>query len=238
MNLDGLRVNHSGLDKAAEDLYGAVKKIDDRMDRLENELAPLRSDWSGQAQEAYKLAKAKWDWALKEMRDLLDETSKTVYQSNDEYRAADCVAPRASTSDPHLIHASGGTGRRPTRPRPVSVASNPSLARPRGDRDMFPPGFYIPDDLPPSLGGDGTVEIDPEALALLKQALADAADLLETSLFRDLDLAESAFGARPSATELGAEHRTAHAIIADTISGVINDLWGYRDGVERPSRPA
>jgi hypothetical protein len=96
---------------------------------------------------------------------------------------------------------------------------------------MFPPGFYIPDDLPPSVGGDGTVEIDPEALALLKQELADAADLLETSLFRDLDLAESAFGARPSATELGAEHRTAHAIIADTIAGVINDLWGYRDGV-------
>jgi early secretory antigenic target protein ESAT-6 len=89
MNLDGLRVNHSGLDKAAEDLYGAVKKIDDRMDRLENELAPLRSDWSGQAQEAYKQAKAKWDWALKEMRDLLDQTSRTVYQSNDEYRAAD-----------------------------------------------------------------------------------------------------------------------------------------------------
>ena len=89
MNLDGLRVNHAGLDRAAEDLYAAVKKIDDRMDRLENELAPLRSDWSGQAQEAYKQAKAKWDWALKEMRDLLDETGKTVYQSNAEYRAAD-----------------------------------------------------------------------------------------------------------------------------------------------------
>ena len=27
MNLDGLRVNHSGLDRAAEDLYGAVKKV-------------------------------------------------------------------------------------------------------------------------------------------------------------------------------------------------------------------
>lgn len=89
MNLDGLRVNHAGLDRAAEDLYAAVKKIDERMDRLENELAPLRSDWSGQAQEAYRNAKQQWDWALKEMRDLLDETSKTVYQSNAEYRAAD-----------------------------------------------------------------------------------------------------------------------------------------------------
>ncbi len=89
MNIDGLRVNHAGLDKAAEDLYGAVKKIDDRMNRLESELAPLKSDWSGQAQAAYTTAKAKWDWALQEMRNLLDDTSKTVYQSNAEYRAAD-----------------------------------------------------------------------------------------------------------------------------------------------------
>jgi early secretory antigenic target protein ESAT-6 len=89
MNIDGLRVNHAGLDQAAEDLYSAVKKIDDRMNRLESELAPLRSDWSGQAQQAYTTAKAKWDWALQEMRDLLDDTSKTVYQSNAEYRAAD-----------------------------------------------------------------------------------------------------------------------------------------------------
>jgi 6 kDa early secretory antigenic target len=89
MNMDGLRVNHAGLDQAADDLYSAVKKIDDRMNRLESELAPLRSDWSGQAQQAYTTAKAKWDNALREMRDLLDSTSKTVQQSNAEYRAAD-----------------------------------------------------------------------------------------------------------------------------------------------------
>ncbi len=98
---------------------------------------------------------------------------------------------------------------------------------------MFPPGFYIPDAIPPGLAGDGTVEIDPEALATLKQALVDAAELLQSGKFQDLDLAENAFGARPAATELGSEHRTAHAIISDTIAGVINDLWGYRDGVKQ-----
>lgn len=89
MNLDGLRVNHAGLDNAAEDMYRTVKDIDDRLNRLEQELAPLRSDWTGSAQTAYAEAKGKWDWAIKEMRDLLDETSKTVYQSNAEYKAAD-----------------------------------------------------------------------------------------------------------------------------------------------------
>ena len=89
MNMDGLRVNHAGLDQAAQDLYSTVKKIDDRMNRLESELAPLRSDWSGQAQQAYVAAKAKWDAALGDMRNLLDDTSRTVSQSNAEYRAAD-----------------------------------------------------------------------------------------------------------------------------------------------------
>ena len=95
MNLDGLRVNHAGLDQAAEDLYNTVKKIDDRMNRLESELKPLQSDWRGNAQQQYHTSKAKWDWAIKEMRDLLDDTSKTVYQSNAEYRAADQRGARA-----------------------------------------------------------------------------------------------------------------------------------------------
>lgn len=89
MSLDGLRVNHAGLDTAAQDLYATVKEIDDRMNRLEGELAPLRSDWTGNAQSAYAGAKAKWDGAIQEMKDLLDQTSQTVYQSNADYKAAD-----------------------------------------------------------------------------------------------------------------------------------------------------
>ena len=89
MNLDGIRVNHAALDQAAQDMFQTVKDIDDRMNRLESELAPLKSDWHGNAQQAYTTAKAKWDWAIQEMRDLLDESSQTVYQSNAEYQAAD-----------------------------------------------------------------------------------------------------------------------------------------------------
>jgi len=89
MNLDGIRVQHAALDQAAQDMYQTVKDIDDRMNRLESELAPLKSDWLGGQQEAYTRAKAKWDWAIQEMRDLLDESHKTVYQSNAEYMAAD-----------------------------------------------------------------------------------------------------------------------------------------------------
>lgn len=89
MRTDGLRVDHGGLDQAAADLSTSVKNIDDRLNRLESELAPLRSDWTGQAQQSYAAAKAKWDAAMQDMRTLLDETGRMVAQSNAEYRAAD-----------------------------------------------------------------------------------------------------------------------------------------------------
>ena len=89
MSTGGLRVNHAGLDTAAQDLSRAVQQIDDRLNRLESELAPLRSDWTGQAQQAYVVAKSKWDTAMQDMKTLLAETSNTVTQSNQEYMAAD-----------------------------------------------------------------------------------------------------------------------------------------------------
>ena len=89
MSLDGIRVNHAALDQAAADMYQAVKDIDDRMNRLEDELKPLKNDWHGNAQTTYVQAKAAWDAAILEMKDLLDRSSKTVYESNASYAAAD-----------------------------------------------------------------------------------------------------------------------------------------------------
>lgn len=88
-HLDGLRVQHAALDQAAADMLRTVKDIDDRMNRLESELEPLRSEWAGNAQQAYVHAKATWDRAINEMRDLLDEAHRTVYRSNAEYQAVD-----------------------------------------------------------------------------------------------------------------------------------------------------
>lgn len=89
MSLDGIRVNHAALDQAAQDMHRAVKEIDDRMDLLESELQPLRNDWSGSAQATYTQAKAAWDAAINEMKDLLDRSSRTVYESNAQYAATD-----------------------------------------------------------------------------------------------------------------------------------------------------
>jgi 6 kDa early secretory antigenic target len=89
MNLDGIRVNHGALEQAASDMLQTVKDIDDRMNRLESELAPLKSDWAGNAQTAYTVAKGRWDTAIQDMKDLLNESQLTVTQSNQDYMAAD-----------------------------------------------------------------------------------------------------------------------------------------------------
>jgi len=89
MNLDGIRVNHGALEQAAADMQQTVKEIDERLNRLESELAPLRNDWSGSAQQSYVVAKGKWDTAISGMKDLLGETHVSVSQSNQDYRSAD-----------------------------------------------------------------------------------------------------------------------------------------------------
>jgi 6 kDa early secretory antigenic target len=95
VELDGLRVNHAGLDEAAADLMRIVAKIGDRLNQLKGELEPLRTSWVGDAQRAYAEAAARWDGAITEMRDLLAVTSQQVARSNAEYRAADARGARS-----------------------------------------------------------------------------------------------------------------------------------------------
>lgn len=92
MSHDGLHVNHGSLLGAAADLKTTVNNMDRALTRLEddikNQVATWKGDADGQAQ-AYRTAKAKWDTAITELKDLLDQTSTSVENSNHEYRSAD-----------------------------------------------------------------------------------------------------------------------------------------------------
>jgi early secretory antigenic target protein ESAT-6 len=63
--------------------------MDARLNQLEHDLSPLKSQWLGSQQEAYTRAKAQWDQAMEEMKLLLADTSNTVTQSNADYASAD-----------------------------------------------------------------------------------------------------------------------------------------------------
>lgn len=86
---DGIRVDHAALGQGAQDLVAAARGIQSRLDGLEADLRPLAGDWTGQAREAYEVAKARWDQAIAEMIAMLQETGASVDAANAEFRATD-----------------------------------------------------------------------------------------------------------------------------------------------------
>jgi WXG100 family type VII secretion target len=91
----GLVVDHAALQRMADELRGAVAGIDARLDRLEHDLAPLRSEWGGLAHDAYAVAKAAWDGAMLEMRTVLADTSRAVLDADAGYLSTDRSAASA-----------------------------------------------------------------------------------------------------------------------------------------------
>jgi WXG100 family type VII secretion target len=87
---DGITVHHGGLDEGAAGMARGVRAIEDRLARLESELVALQGEgWSGSAQQAYVAAKAQWDRAVLDLKDLLARTAVAVVSANQEYRDAD-----------------------------------------------------------------------------------------------------------------------------------------------------
>lgn len=84
-----LLVNHAGLDAAAADLRQASDQLQARLDDLNRQLDSRRDQWSGSTQEAYLAARAQWDGALRDMRDLLAAIGTAVDDANTAYRQAD-----------------------------------------------------------------------------------------------------------------------------------------------------
>lgn len=89
MSAGELKVNFGGLDAAASDIMASANQIEGRIDALESELAPLRSDWTGAASESYQQAKVKWDQGMADMKALLADIGTAVTSSNSDYQATE-----------------------------------------------------------------------------------------------------------------------------------------------------
>ncbi len=89
MNAGELKVNFGGLDGAAADISASANQIEGRIDQLESELAPLRSDWTGAASASYQQAKTKWDAGMADMKALLADIGTAVTSSNTDYQSTE-----------------------------------------------------------------------------------------------------------------------------------------------------
>ena len=84
-----MKVEYSTLDGHAADIRTAANQVEARLDQLQTELAPLRSDWTGAASESYQQAKAKWDAVMADIRALLLDIGVGVNTSNSEYQSTE-----------------------------------------------------------------------------------------------------------------------------------------------------
>ncbi|MFD5224386.1 WXG100 family type VII secretion target [Microbacterium sp. NPDC058342] len=70
------------VEMAGTDLGSGANNIETKLTEMENALKPLQADWTGSASEAYTRAKAQWNAALTEMKQLLAEIGKQVIQDS------------------------------------------------------------------------------------------------------------------------------------------------------------
>lgn len=87
--LDGLRVDHGAIDTAAVGMKRIVDAIDRVLDDLVGDLRPLVDQWDGETKAAFHDCERTWNFAMTEMKDLLDRSRNAISQSNDEFRAVD-----------------------------------------------------------------------------------------------------------------------------------------------------
>lgn len=80
------KANFGAIDTAAMDIANSGRQIQGRLDELDRSLAPLRSDWTGAASEAYQASKAQWTKAIVDMNQLLEQIGRSVGQSGSSYQ--------------------------------------------------------------------------------------------------------------------------------------------------------
>ena len=83
------RVNHGALNTASADLATGGQNIQSALDTMDAELQQLKTNWEGDAQQAYEVAKARWTEGMQGMRAVLADISRMVAQANTDYLHTD-----------------------------------------------------------------------------------------------------------------------------------------------------
>ncbi|WP_119695997.1 WXG100 family type VII secretion target [Microbacterium halotolerans] len=74
------KMQFGAVEMAGSDLGTSAGNIDTKLSEMEEALKPLQADWTGEASEAYLRAKAQWNSALAEMKQILQEMGRQVME--------------------------------------------------------------------------------------------------------------------------------------------------------------
>jgi WXG100 family type VII secretion target len=81
-------VRFSQMEQLSQLLADATTGIDGVLTQLEERVAEVSGDWTGEASDAYQKAHAEWDASLKEMRRMLSRTQATHVAVTERYQLA------------------------------------------------------------------------------------------------------------------------------------------------------
>ena len=87
--MSDIKVDFGGVSTAAADISTGANSISSTLDTMDSQLQPLRQAWTGEASQAYEVAKTKWTTALSDMKALLADISTAVDQGGQDYQATE-----------------------------------------------------------------------------------------------------------------------------------------------------
>lgn len=80
------KANFEAIDVAAGDISTGANGIESKLNDMDSQLQPLQADWTGSASESYQQAKARWEKALTEMKELLVNIGRATTEGNQDYQ--------------------------------------------------------------------------------------------------------------------------------------------------------
>src|SRR4051794_37978562 len=91
---ENIAVGYEALDGAAAYIKNRAIDIEDKLNAMEKRMMGRADSWTGDASAAFNEARAAWDGAMNDMKNVLQDVGLTVGLSNAEYQAAESANAR------------------------------------------------------------------------------------------------------------------------------------------------
>ncbi len=87
--MNRIAADFGGMDSIASEIQSAVSRLEGRLASYDQDLAPLKGAWTGEASTAYQAAKKEWESAINDLKGLLAKTGMTVNDASSNFRATE-----------------------------------------------------------------------------------------------------------------------------------------------------
>ncbi|MDO5720754.1 MAG: WXG100 family type VII secretion target [Actinomycetaceae bacterium] len=87
--MSDINLNYATIAAVQEQIGNKSRNISQQLEDMENTLAPLSQQWSGEASGAYQKAKAQWNAAITDMNQVLVQIRALLGDTAQDFNATD-----------------------------------------------------------------------------------------------------------------------------------------------------